>query len=90
MIGVNRVSASSFNPTQVEGFIDRTDVTFPVGFDLSSSYSSLRGATDLGGSPNSVHIVIDREGKVAFLARYYQDGSETLDFAPVLDSLLAQ
>lgn len=90
LIGVNHVSAVNFNPTGVRGFIDRTDVEFPIGFDLSSSYADLRVASTVGGSSNSVHIIIDRDGKVAYLAKYYQDNHETYDFAPVLDALLQQ
>ena len=89
VIGVNRVSVATGNPAQVQSFIDDTGITFPVGFDLSNSYSDLRSASTMGGSPNSVHIIIDREGKVAHLSKYYESDSQ-FDFTEVLDALLQE
>ena len=75
------------SPEQVQVFIDATNITFPVGFDLSNSFGELRSSA-IGGSSNSVHIIIDQEGKVAFLSRYYSATNAMYDMAPVLDTLL--
>lgn len=90
LIGVNRVSVATGNPDQIQTFVDATTITFPVGFDLSNSFGSLRDAATVGASSNSVHIIIDRDGKVAYLSRFYESGDAMFDMAPVLDQLLAE
>ena len=90
MIGVNRVGVGDFSPTNVEEFVSDTNVTFPVGFDLSNSYSGLRAAAQLGSSSNSVHIVVDRDGTVRHLARRYSKTDPMLNIVSVLDTLLAE
>ena len=89
LIAVNRIGVTTGSREQVELFVDTTGITFPVGFDLSNSYADLRAAAPIGSSPNSVHVIIDRAGKIAYFSQYYAPGQAPYDFAPILDSLLA-
>ena len=91
LIGVNRVGAGAFNPVGVREFVATTMINFPVGFDLSDSYGMLRDAspTDVN-SPNSVHIVIDSNGKVVYLSRFYDRDDPQDGLITALNTLLPQ
>ncbi len=83
MLGVNRVSVSTANPAAAYDFVAKTGASFPVGFDLSESYGPLRASAS-GSSSNSLHIIIDRAGNVAYLSRSYDEEA----MIAVLDSLV--
>ena len=68
----------------VQGFIDQTGVTFPVGWDASGSYFDF--PTDGAISPFPLDVVVDRQGLIAYVSREY-DAEELLQ---VVAQLAAQ
>ena len=68
----------------VEQFIEQTGVTFPVGWDASSSYFSYPQNNAL--SPFPLDVVVDKEGRIAYFSREY-DGEA---MRAVVHALMAQ
>ncbi len=68
----------------VQAFINQTGVTFPVGWDASSSYFAFPNAGSI--SPFPLDVVIDRDGRIAYINREYD--SEGLRLA--VEQLLNQ
>ena len=54
----------------VERFIEQTGVTFPVGWDLNNSYQNF-GSGGSGLSPFPYDVIIDQEGRVAYVSREF-------------------
>ncbi len=81
VIGIN---PGADDDALVRQFVAQTGVTFPVGWDQSRSYSQLHPGGAI--SPFPLDVVIDQEGRIAYLSARY-DGSEILR---VTESLLAR
>ena len=56
-------------PQIIQNFIDQTGVTFPVGFDTTSSYNLYPRLDAI--SPFPLDVVIGRDGNVAYVSREY-------------------
>ena len=69
---------------RVNAFIDQTQVTFDVGFDLTQSYDAYRRGP--GVAPFPLEVVLDRAGNVQYISREYD--AAALD--DVITSLLAE
>ncbi|MEQ9322866.1 MAG: hypothetical protein RIF41_27120 [Polyangiaceae bacterium] len=85
MIGIDQGGLMGGDTTAiVQGFIDQTGVTFPVGWDASGSYFDF--PTDGAISPFPLDVVVDRQGRIAYVSREY-DAEELLQ---VVAQLAAQ
>jgi len=67
----------------VQAFVDQTQITFPAGIELSSSYSVLRSAVE-SISPYPLDVIIDQNGNLAYLAGEYDPDA----MRAVVDQLL--
>lgn len=67
-------------------FREQTGVTFPIGWDRSGSYSALfqSGGTDI--SPFPLDVIIDKQGRVAYVSRAYDPEA----MAGTIERLLTQ
>ncbi len=68
----------------VQGFIDQTGVTFPLGWDSTNSYFDY--PQDDSISPFPLDVLVDRDGTIAYFSRTY-DGEE---LRGVVEALNAQ
>jgi peroxiredoxin len=57
------------NTAIMQAFADQTQVTFPIGTDIYSSYQSYA----VGGSisPFPLDVIIDQDGNIAYLSRQF-------------------
>lgn len=56
-------------PEQLQRFVDQTQVTFPVGLDRIGSYGRFPRSGSI--SPFPLDVVVDREGRIAYVSREY-------------------
>ena len=70
MVGIDQGGLMGGDTTAiVEGFLDQTGVTFPVGWDATGSYFEY--PTDAAISPFPLDVVVDRQGRIAYVSREY-------------------
>jgi peroxiredoxin len=90
VVGVNpggrggvRGAASTDDIAGLQHFVSKLGVTFPAGVEQTGSY--LRFAENFRGSnPFPVDVIVDRDGKIVYVAREYDPPS----IEAVLDRLL--
>lgn len=70
----------------VRNFIRQTGITFPVAFDHKGSYRSFRGLGGAGLAPFPLDVIIDQQGRIAYVSRKY----EAKRMTTVIDRLLAK
>lgn len=56
----------------LEQFRAQTQVTFPIGYDLSGSYGLLRRGAGDTVSPFPLDVVIDRAGVIRYISAEYE------------------
>jgi peroxiredoxin len=69
---------------RVASFAKQTGVTFPVGLDVNNSYGAFTSAK--GISPFPLDVIIDRDGRVAYVGTEYVPDKMTA----VIDGLLSK
>ncbi len=84
MIGVSTGGLSGGDtPEIVQAFVEQTGATFPVGWDTLGTYRAFR--TGSGISPFPLDVIIDQQGRVAYVAREFDAAAMTA----VVERLLA-
>ncbi len=76
VLAVNADTMGNDNVATVQQFVDQTQITFPAGLELSSSYSPLRAAVE-SISPYPLDVVIDQNGDIAYLSGEYDPNALT-------------
>ena len=71
-------------PATLQLFAEQTQITFPIGLDPSKSYRSFPQNGSI--SPFPLDVVVDAEGKIAYISRTYNARALT----SVIESLLAK
>lgn len=56
----------------VRNFIRQTGITFPVAFDHKGSYRQLRGLGGKSLAPFPLDVVVDQQGRIAYVSRKYE------------------
>lgn len=54
----------------VQAFIEQTQITFPAGIELTTSYFTLYNAVK-SISPYPLNVIIDRDGNLAYMVGDY-------------------
>lgn len=70
MVAVNSDISGADDAESVQAFADQTQITFPVGIELSGSYGVLREGVELI-SPYPLDVIIDADGTIVYLAGEY-------------------
>jgi len=83
VIAVNSDTMGNDNTATVQAFVDQTQITFPAGIELSSSYGPLRAAVE-SISPYPLDVIVDQNGNIAYLAGEYDPD----DMSASVDALL--
>ena len=60
----------------VQRFIEHLGVTYPVGLEETANYVKF-AANYRGNNPFPTDVIVDREGKIAYIAREYDPGAMT-------------
>jgi len=68
----------------VRNFIRQTGITFPVAMDHKGSYKQFKGLGGKALAPFPLDVIIDRQGKIAYVSRKY----EAKRMQTVIDRLL--
>jgi hypothetical protein len=83
VIAVNADTMGQDDTATVQAFVDQTQITFPAGIELSSSYAQLRsGVSSI--SPYPLDVIVDQNGNIAYLAGDYDPDA----MRAVIDMLL--
>ena len=73
-------------PEIMRNFREQTGATFPMGWADDTSYSQLISGAGGGLSPFPLDVIIDRDGRIAYISREYEPDA----MAAIVASLLAQ
>jgi hypothetical protein len=67
VVGVNAAVLAGDDAALMAAFVEQTGIAFPVGWDRSDSYEAFPklGQT----SPFPLHVLVDRQGRIAYLGR---------------------
>ena len=76
VLAVNADTMGNDDVATVQQFVDQTQITFPAGLELSSSYASLRAAVE-SISPYPLDVVVDQYGNIAYLSGEYDPDALT-------------
>jgi len=74
VIGISADTLGGETDATVRQFVAQTGVTFPIAWD-AGSYNVFRGGAGQGISPYPLDVVIDPDGRIAYLSREFDSAT---------------